>query len=365
MKRIFALMLVLSMVFAMTACGGSDDKKDDSASTSTSTGTTTTDKTDDVTTDKDVTEEWGDPENVWLSCISSNLLDGEHPFYQAQVFFDQCLREETNNKYGLDIYVGGQLGSDSEMVEGCLNGTYEFVLNSSGLFANISEDFNIFDLPYLFASNEHAYAVMDGEIGQNALKSLEQYGMVGLAYGESGFRNITSSFEINSPADMKGMKLRTMDVPMHIEFFNLVGANATPMAMTEVFTSLQQGTIDGHENLSMGILSNRIYEVNPFVTVSEHIYTPIVYAMNADYFNSLPAEDQEAIRRAAVRSVEMQRPDAQRQNNKALEIMESEYNVTISRIDKTPFMEAADEMYAKHPEYTDLVAQVRAMDPNA
>ncbi|MEI3580938.1 MAG: TRAP transporter substrate-binding protein DctP [Acutalibacteraceae bacterium] len=97
----------------------------------------------------------------------------------------QCLREETNNQSGLDIYVGGQLGSDSEMVEGCLNGTYEFVLNSSGLFANISEDFNIFDLPYLFSSNEHAYAVLDGEIGQSALDSLEEYGMVGLGYGES------------------------------------------------------------------------------------------------------------------------------------------------------------------------------------
>lgn len=71
-------------------------------------------------------QQWGEAENTWLSCISSNLMDGEHPFYQAQVYFDQCLREETNNKYGLDIYVGGQLGSDSEMVEGCLNGTYEF-----------------------------------------------------------------------------------------------------------------------------------------------------------------------------------------------------------------------------------------------
>lgn len=355
MKRFFAATLAL-MILSLTACGGSAGSGSGSSSGSAGTSAPSTDE-------PGGDGEWGEAENTWLSCISSNLLDGEHPFYQAQVFFDQCLREETNNKYGLDIYVGGQLGSDSEMVEGCLNGTYEFVLNSSGLFANISEDFNIFDLPYLFSSNEHAYAVMDGEIGQNALKSLENYGMVGLAYGESGFRNITSSFQINGPEDMKGMKLRTMDVPMHIEFFNLVGANATPMAMTEVFTSLQQGTIDGHENLSMGILSNRIYEVNPFVTVSEHIYTPIVYAMNADYFNSLPQEDQDAIRRAAVRSVEMQRPDAQRQNEKALEIMEQDYGVTISRVDKTPFMEVADAMYANHPEYSDLVSQIRAMDP--
>ena len=141
--------------------------------------------------------------------------------------------------------------------------------------------------------------------------------------------------------------------------------SSLPMAMTEVFTSLQQGTIDGHENLNMGILSNRIYEVNPYVTVSEHIYTPIVYAMNADYFYSLPEEDQEAIRRAAQRSIEMQRPEAQRQNNEALEIMESEYGVTVTHVDKAPFMAVADEMYAQHPEYSDLVAQIRALDPNA
>lgn len=360
MKRFLVFALVFIMLLGMMACSTStastsqQNGNDGASEQPTTTNTSDTEK-----------KEWGEAENTWLSCISSNLLDGEHPFYQAQVFFDQCLREETNNKYGLDIYVGGQLGSDSEMVEGCLNGTYEFVLNSSGLFANISEDFNIFDLPYLFSSNEHAYAVMDGEIGQNVLKSLEQYGMVGLAYGESGFRNITSSFEIKTPADMAGMKLRTMDVPMHIEFFNMLGANATPMAMTEVYTSLQQGTIDGHENLSMGILANRIYEVNPYVAVSEHIYTPIVYAMNADYFYSLPEEDQAAIRRAAERSVEMQRPDAQRQNNKALELMQSEYNVTVTYVDKEPFMEVADEMYAKHPEYADLVAQIRAMDPAA
>ena len=350
MKKLFALMCAVLLLASATGCGNSSGQ-DSQANTDSEDGSTG--------------QEWGEAENTWLSCISSNLMNGEHPFYQAQVYFDQYLREETNNKYGLDIYVGGQLGSDSEMVEGCLNGTYEFVLNSSGLFANISEDFNIFDLPYLFSSNEHAYAVLDGEIGQSVLDSLEEYGMVGLGYGESGFRNITSSFQINSPEDMQGMKLRTMDVPMHIEYFNLLGANATPMAMTEVFTSLQQGTIDGHENLNMGILSNRIYEVNPYVTVSEHIYTPIVYAMNADYFYSLPEEDQEAIRRAAQRSIEMQRPEAQRQNNEALEIMASEYGVTVTEVDKTPFMEVADEMYAQHPEYSDLVAQIRALDPNA
>ena len=309
------------------------------------------------------TDEWPEAENTWLAGTTSNLLDGEHPFYQALTIFDQCLREETDNKYGLDIYVGGQLGTDSELVEGCLVGTYEFVMNSSGLFANISEDFNVFDLPYLFASNEHAYAVLDSEIGQNALDSLEQYGMIGLGYGESGFRNITSSFQINTPEDMKGMKLRTMDVPMHLEFFNLLGANATPMALTEVYTALQQHIIDGHENLNMGILSNRFYEVNPYVTVSEHIYTPIVYAMNADYFNSLPTEDQDAIRRAVERTTDLQREDAQRQNGKALGIMEDEYDVTITYVDKTPFMEAADQMYANHPEYADLVAQIREMDP--
>ena len=352
MKKFFALMCAALLLMSTAGCGASSGGETQTNTPSDSQGGSEG-------------QQWGEAENTWLSCISSNLMDLFLPFYQAQVYFDQCLREETNNKYGLDIYVGGQLGSDSEMVEGCLNGTYEFVLNSSGLFANISEDFNIFDLPYLFSSNEHAYAVLDGEIGQSALDSLEEYGMVGLGYGESGFRNITSSFQINSPEDMQGMKLRTMDVPMHIEYFNLLGANATPMAMTEVFTSLQQGTIDGHENLNMGILSNRIYEVNPYVTVSEHIYTPIVYAMNADYFYSLPEEDQEAIRRAAQRSIEMQRPEAQRQNNEALEIMESEYGVTVTHVDKAPFMAVADEMYAQHPEYSDLVAQIRALDPNA
>lgn len=116
MKRFFAAILAL-MILSLTACGGSAGSGSGSSSGSAGTSAPSTDEPG-----RD--GEWGEAENTWLSCISSNLLDGEHPFYQAQVFFDQCLREETNNKYGLDIYVGGQLGSDSEMVEGCLNGTY-------------------------------------------------------------------------------------------------------------------------------------------------------------------------------------------------------------------------------------------------
>lgn len=359
MKKILTAILIAAIMLSMAACSQTAQTTQDTSEAANENANTAEQA---ETTDN---AEKPQAEVTWLCGTTSNLLNGEHPYYQALVFFDEALREKTNNKYGLEIYTGGQLGTDSEVLDGTLLGNYQFCIMPSGLVANVDSDFAIYDLPYLFTSSEHAYAALDSEVGTDALDGLDAYGLVGLGYGDAGFSNLTSSFPIEKPEDMKGMKLRVMEIPMQIEFFNSLGANSTPMAMTEVYTALQQGTIDGQGNVNMGIVSNRIYEVNKYVSVTEHVFSPIVYLMNKDYFDSLPEEDQQAIREAAAESIAKQRPDAQRQNENALKLMEDDYGVTILQVDKTPFIEAADQMYKNHPEYQDVVDKVRAMDPAA
>lgn len=345
MKRLFLSLVTILLVFALVSCSAPESSSTSSTENSSSSSEQSTET------------------ELWITGISANLYNGEHPFYQAMVYFDEELRERTNNKYGLDMYVSAQLGSDTEMVDGVMNGTYKFILTSSGYFANVADVFNIFDFPYLFENSEHAYKTLDSEIGDEILASLSDYGMVGLAWGESGFRNLSGNKIYTTPDQLKGVKVRTMDIPMHIEAFNTLGANATPTAWAETFTALQQGTIDCQENLNMALVSSNLYEVQKYVMITEHLYTPIAYVMNQDYFNSLPAEDQTAIREAAVAAAARQRVEAARQNDNALTEAEEVYGMTIVRdIDKEPWIEAVQPMYDKYrDQYGDYFSRIQAL----
>ena len=280
--------------------------------------------------------------------------------------FAEEVEELSDGKMKIQVYPNGTIGGDRELLESCKDGDIPFVIQNTAPQVTFMPDLAVFDIPCRFSTIDEVREKVDDPEFYGLLEDVyENGGYKLLGYADQGFRVMSTNKMVESLADFKGQKIRTMENSYHMDFWKKLKASPTPMSFSEVYIGLQQGTIDGHENLNMGILSNRIYEVNPYVTVSEHIYTPIVYAMNADYFYSLPEEDQEAIRRAAQRSIEMQRPEAQRQNNEALEIMESEYGVTVTHVDKAPFMAVADEMYAQHPEYSDLVAQIRALDPNA
>lgn len=345
MKKLIAMLLSAAMIFSLVACGGGDKP----AANAPSAGTASSAPADVET-------------EIWVTGMGANLVNGEHPFYQALVYFDEELRAKTNNKYGLEIYTGAQLGSDNEMVDAVVNGTYKFLAVTSGAVATIEDTLNIFDFPYLFESNEHAYKVLDGEIGQEILANLEDNGLVGLGYGESGFRNLSGNVAYKTPADLAGVKVRTMDIPMHIETFNALGANGTPVAWTETFTGLQQGVIDCQENLNVALLASNIYEVQSHVMLTEHLYAPILYFMNKDYFDGLPAEDQAAIREAAAASIARQRVEAQRQNENAL-IGAEEHGMTIVRdIDKDLWIEGVQPLYDEYGDkYGEYIERIKAM----
>lgn len=311
------------------------------------------------------TECIGQSPEKWTVGIAAFPVDGEHPFLQAMQYFNKFLKEKTEGRYELDIYHSGQLGSDKDMFEGTMMGLYGMTFNSSGQAANYEDIFNIFDFPYLFSSREHAHKVLDSKIGEEVLKSIEKHNLIGLGFAESGFRNLTNSVRpVKTPSDLQGLKIRLMEVPMHIETFKTLGANATPMAWGEVFTSLAQGTIDGQENLNFGMLCAKIYEVNKYFTITEHFYTPMIIAINKDIFEALSPEDQLAVREAARESIIMQREEAKRQNSVALKKCE-EYGVEVIRdIDKQLWIDAVQPLYDKYEEqYGEYFSRIREMDP--
>lgn len=201
------------------------------------------------------------------------------------------------------LYHKNVLGDDRVVVESTRLGDIDIVASSSSPLASSYPDFYLFDAPYLFLGLEQANSTLDGSIGQKILDDLSSINLKGLAFWENGFRNLTGSKKvIQVPDDLKGMKLRTMDNEVHLAAWKALGANPTPMAFSELFTALQQGTIDGQENPFIGVASAKLQEVQKYMTVTEHVYTPWVLMMNLKKFDSLTESQQAAILKAARES---------------------------------------------------------------
>lgn len=210
--------------------------------------------------------------------------------------FKELVEEKSDGRITMEIYPDGQLGGEREMVESTQAGDIEISSPSVGVLANFSDALEVFDFPFIFKDKETVYSVLDGEVGQELLGGLEESGIIGLGYSENGWRHVTSNDkEIVKPEDMKGLKLRTMEVPMHIEFWKELGANPTPLAFTEVFTGLSQGVVDAQENPLQLIYTSKFHEPSPYITTTGHIFDPEIVIINKEFFEGLSDEDQEII----------------------------------------------------------------------
>lgn len=202
-----------------------------------------------------------------------------------------------------------QLGNDEQRWEMTQTGECDISIGSTSSVASSYNDFYIFDCPYLFLSRDEAFDIgFASEAGQAIIGGVEEMGLKGLALWENGFRNVTTNNkEINSLADLKGLKLRTMDNAIHLAAWKAMGANPTPMAFSEVFTALQQGTVDGQENPYGIIVGNKFEEVEKFAVETRHSFTPYYVVMNLDKWNSLTAEQQDAITRAMAEATQYEK----------------------------------------------------------
>ncbi|HZK84578.1 MAG TPA: TRAP transporter substrate-binding protein, partial [Desulfosporosinus sp.] len=230
------------------------------------------------------------------------------PLYLGMKKFGDLVKEGTKGKYEIQLYANAQLGDDIKATESVRMGTLEMTPPSTSALTGIDNKLMVFDLPFLFPNAEVADKVLDGPIGQNILDGLSAKGLKGLAYMENGFRDVTNSVrEIKSPADLKGLKIRTMENPMHLAAWKAMGANPTPMPFSEVFTAMQQKTIDGQENPIPTIYLQKFNEVQKYATISNHVYTPFIVLFSQKIWDAMPKEDQAIFQQAALEAKDYQR----------------------------------------------------------
>ncbi len=223
----------------------------------------------------------------------------------AYDYFAEEVLKRSDGRIEVEVYPDSQLGGEREMVEAVQKGDIQMTAPSIGVLANFDKSLQVFDFPFIFEDAQTAYEVLDGPIGQEMLEGVEESGLKVLGWGENGYRNLVMIDEnILLPEDMKGKKLRTMEVPMHIAYWESIGAAPTPMPFPEVFTALQQGVVDGVENPFELVYSAKWTEVATNVTDLGWIYDPEVILINAEFFNGLSPEDQEIITSAADAMIE-------------------------------------------------------------
>jgi len=187
------------------------------------------------------------------------------------------------------------------MVEGLQLGTIDLVVTSTGPLGGFVSKMFVVDLPFLFRDREHAYKVLDGPIGRELMDAFSAKGIKGLAFWENGFRQITNNVRpIEKPEDLKGIKLRTMENKVHLAAFRAFGASPTPMAWSEVYTALQQKTIDGQENPVAIIYHQKLVEVQKYLALTRHFYSPTPLLMSLKAFNALPQDTQKIMADTAL-----------------------------------------------------------------
>ena len=279
----------------------------------------------------------------------SNGVNEQHPSYLAGKKFGEILAAKLPGKYDVQVYANAQLGDDVRATEGVRMGTLEMVTTSASPLTGLVPEFNVFDLPFIITSEKAADAIYDGPIGAKLGAALEPKGIKLLAYYENGFRQLTNSVrEVKTPADMKGLKIRTMQNPIHLEAFRAMGANPTPMPFSEVFTALQQKTIDGQENPIPTIWLSKFYEVQKYVSLTGHVYGPHILLINKKLFDSFPAEDQKIIAAAAQESAIYQRTINRKMNSDFVAELKKAGNTVIELTpeQKKVFQDAVAPVYA-------------------
>ncbi|MGM0662520.1 MAG: TRAP transporter substrate-binding protein [Pseudomonadota bacterium] len=235
--------------------------------------------------------------------IGYALAPDSHYGVAAQKF-EEVVLAETGDQFEFTHFPSSGLGGEREVIEGLQIGTVEATIVSSGTLANFVPDTGVFDIPFLFRDLDHARAVLDGPIGQEILGKFDAVGLKGLAWGEQGFRHITNNRNpIETPADVEGLKIRTMENPVHLKAFNAMGAAPTPMAWPEVVSSLQQGVIDGQENPLSVIVSVKLDEVQEYLTLSGHVYSPAMLLVSKSFWDGLDDSQKAAFETAAAEAV--------------------------------------------------------------
>lgn len=332
-KSVFIALLacVLMVTLVVAGCGSSGDTQDPS--------------------------EGMEPTTIKLAHVV-NEQDG---FHVAALKFKELVEERTDGLVTVEIFPNATLGDERTLIEGMQVGTVDAGIITNGPIANFLPEIAAFEMPFLFASPEEAYKVLDGPVGQRVLDNLETINIKGLAFAERGFRNLTNSVRaVNVPADMEGLKIRVMENPVYIDTFQTLGANTVPMAWTEALTALQQRTIHGQENPINVIYAFKLNETQKYLSMTKHTYAPATIMMGKGLFDSFPEDIQQILVDSAKEAAVYEREWNNEQMAEQISALE-EAGMEVIEPDLAAFQEAVQPVYDKYADqFGSLIEEINA-----
>jgi tripartite ATP-independent transporter DctP family solute receptor len=281
--------------------------------------------------------------------LKMNISVAQNSHYGVAIdTFAREVDKRTGGRYKIQNFYAGALGAERESIEGIQLGTLDLTMTSTGPVPNFVPEVAILDIPFLFRDYGHARAVLDGPIGQDLLTKFDAKGIKALAWGENGFRHMTNNkHPVNAPDDLKGLKMRTMENPIHIEAYRQFGILPTPMAFTEVFTALQQGTVDGQENPLSVITSAKLEQVQKYLSLTGHVYSPALILMSKAQWDKLSPADKQAFAEAAKEAVKANRARIDDDEKRAIGDLRAKGMAVVDTLDKTKFQTALTPVYSE------------------
>ena len=272
----------------------------------------------------------------------------ESHFDQGAKKFATVLEQKSGGKLKVRVFPGGQLGQETEVIQNVQNGTIELTMVGHDPLAQFAPLTTILSQPYLFKDHEHAFKVLAGPLGQQINDALRAQGLRVLAWGDNGARVYTNSVRpINGPGDLNGLKVRSPQSPVNLAVTKAFGGIPVAMPYGEVYTALQQKTIDGQENAVINIFPARLYEVQKFMSMTNHLLSFTVLLMSEQAYSKLPADQQQAVMASAREAMDFQRQLAKRMSDDLTAEMQKK-GVQVNRPNLAPFREAALPL---HKEY--------------
>ena len=238
---------------------------------------------------------------------------------RAAKLFAEEVEKKSGGKMKMRAVGAAALGSDVQMQQALMGGAQEMMVGSTATLVGITKEMALWDTPFLITNAKEADILLDGPIGEKIKGKLQDKGLVGLVYWENGFRNLTNSKRpVNKMEDLEGVKLRVMQNSVYLDSFKMLGANAVPMAFSELFSALETHTVDGQENPYNTILSSKFYEVQKYLTVTNHVYSPWIVLVSKKWWDQLSKDEQKVLMDAARTSRDYERKDTREEAARAM-----------------------------------------------
>ncbi|HLN61330.1 MAG TPA: TRAP transporter substrate-binding protein [Symbiobacteriaceae bacterium] len=270
-----------------------------------------------------------------------DLLESS-PQHIAAVHWANEVAKRTNGQVEVQVFAANQVGDDREAIEMLMIGNLQGAIIPTAKLSLFVPQMQLADLPFLFPNADIAHKVLDGKVGDAMLAASEPVGLKGLAFWESGFKQFTGDRPFLKPQDFAGLKFRTMESPVVIEQFKALGANPTPINLSETYNALQQRVVDGQENPLVSIVNLRFYEVQSHVTYSNHAYLGYAFLLSKAWYDKLPADLQKVLQETVREATVFQREESARQEQGFLNVLKaSKSQVTVLPEANRPLFEAA------------------------